>query len=139
MGRMIDEDEVLAIINRHYVLGQGILNSTLDAIEEKIMQLLPDYDSISRRGAIDRIERTYSSLAYQEDGFNRQDAIDILKRMPPKQKTGEWIFWDDDPDANTYECPECHEPFTLIEGTPAENEYNFCPKCGARLIEGEGK
>ena len=83
MGRKIDEDEVLAIINRHYILGQGLLNSTLDAIEEKIMQLLPDYDSISRRGAIDRIERTYSSLAYQEDGFTRQDAINILKRMPP--------------------------------------------------------
>ena len=60
--------------------------------------------------------------------------------MPPvtlKPKTGKWVFWDDDPDANTYECSECHEPYMLVEGTPEDNKYNFCPNCGAMMNGGE--
>ncbi len=36
-------------------------------------------------------------------------------------------------DEDTWECSVCHEPFTLIEGTPEDNLYNYCPKCGAKL------
>ena len=36
---------------------------------------------------------------------------------------------------NTWECPECGEVFILMEGTPKENNYNFCPNCGADMRE----
>lgn len=30
-------------------------------------------------------------------------------------------------------CSACGEPWTLIAGTPAENNMNFCPNCGAAM------
>ena len=32
-----------------------------------------------------------------------------------------------------YECSNCKEAFSLLEGTPEENKYNYCPNCGARM------
>lgn len=38
-----------------------------------------------------------------------------------------------------YRCSECKELFCIIEGTPKDNEYNYCPHCGCRMIkESEG-
>lgn len=53
-----------------------------------------------------------------------------------EQQTGEWI--SDEHEAytenhDTWECSVCHEPFTLTEGTPRDNRYNFCPNCGAKM------
>jgi len=45
---------------------------------------------------------------------------------------GEWVEFDGE---GTYQCTYCGEPFILLEGTPRDNEYNFCPKCGAYLRE----
>ena len=30
---------------------------------------------------------------------------------------------------------DCGEVFCMIEGTPAENKYSFCPSCGRILRE----
>ena len=52
-----------------------------------------------------------------------------------EQKTGHWIEcdgWDGD---EYYECSVCSEPFVLIDGTPADNLYNYCPNCGAKMSE----
>ena len=46
---------------------------------------------------------------------------------------GYWIEheeWDGD---MYYECSVCKEPYCLIDGTPTENLYNYCPNCGAHL------
>lgn len=32
---------------------------------------------------------------------------------------------------------ECGHRFTIIDGTPADNEFNFCPYCGGHLVEPE--
>ena len=61
------------------------------------------------------------------------DAIEELR----DRNVGKWLFWQDDPDANVYECSACHEPLTLNEGTPRENNFNFCPFCGLPMKEGD--
>jgi hypothetical protein len=38
-----------------------------------------------------------------------------------------------DEDINTWECSECKEWWTLIEGTPKDNYMNYCPKCGSKI------
>ena len=48
-------------------------------------------------------------------------------------KTGQWLIYDSD--ANVYECSFCHELFILNEGTPRENNFNYCPFCGAKMEE----
>ena len=47
-----------------------------------------------------------------------------------------WIDYEDvtGEGSNTYECPYCDFVLQLMEGTPEENLYNYCPKCGQRLI-----
>jgi len=47
--------------------------------------------------------------------------------------TGQWIEYDDGLQ-EYYECSLCHEPFCFIDYGPEENEYKYCPNCGARLI-----
>ena len=41
-------------------------------------------------------------------------------------------IWEDY-EENTWQCSECGEPFYLEDGTPQENEYNYCPYCGAKM------
>lgn len=46
---------------------------------------------------------------------------------------GCWIIWNDD--WNTYICSVCEFELMLIDGTPTENHYYYCPKCGSQLLE----
>lgn len=38
--------------------------------------------------------------------------------------------WDGD---ELYRCSECGDMFVLIDGTPKDNNYWFCPNCGADM------
>lgn len=40
-----------------------------------------------------------------------------------------------DDESNTWECSKCREWWTLIEGTPKDNNMNYCPKCGDEIID----
>ena len=62
------------------------------------------------------------------------DALALLKEQEARK--GHWI--EDETETytenhDTWECSECHEPFTLTEGTPKENTFYFCPRCGADM------
>lgn len=48
---------------------------------------------------------------------------------------GEWEEYDDWNDSNIYRCSNCGSEFMLEAGTPKENDYNFCPNCGAEMRE----
>ena len=66
-----------------------------------------------------------------------QDLYKYIKALEQEQKTGHWIEkegWDGD---LYYECSMCGEPFCLIDGTPTDNMYNFCPNCGSKMVEVE--
>ena len=47
------------------------------------------------------------------------------------RKKGKWIEKDDCWDGVYYECSVCKDAFTLMDGTPSDNNYNFCPNCGS--------
>lgn len=44
---------------------------------------------------------------------------------------GRWLYKPEMYDESTWECSECGEPYTLIDGTPVDNFYFYCPNCGA--------
>jgi len=46
---------------------------------------------------------------------------------------GEWIVKEMFDGDIAYGCSECGEIFCLIDGTPTDNLYNFCPNCGADM------
>ena len=55
-------------------------------------------------------------------------AIKALKE--PERKKG---YWEDFDCGNSYRCTSCGEIWTLNDGTPEENNMNYCPKCGANM------
>ena len=57
-----------------------------------------------------------------------------LKLNEGMQKVGRWI---ESYDNDAWICSECKTYFCLYEGTPEDNEYYFCPNCGAKM-ESEG-
>lgn len=46
---------------------------------------------------------------------------------------GKWIEFDED----SWECSNCGQLWTLNDGTPKENNMNYCPNCGAEMRGGE--
>ena len=55
-------------------------------------------------------------------------AIEALQEK--ERKKGKWEAFDYD---NSYRCTSCGEIWTLNDGTPEENNMNFCTNCGADM------
>ena len=36
---------------------------------------------------------------------------------------------------DVYTCSKCRESYVLVEGTPKENLWHYCPNCGAQMHE----
>lgn len=99
-------------------------------------------DLISREAVLDTISELNAISFYeaQEDSKEcyyelRQAIKDLSPVKLQEPKTGHWIeenMFDGDV---AYRCSECNELFWIESGTPKDNEYNFCPKCGKRLVE----
>lgn len=37
-------------------------------------------------------------------------------------------------DYNSWECSKCKCDWCMEEGTPQDNNLNYCPECGARIV-----
>lgn len=86
-------------------------------------------DTISRRVAIDTIcehgtdlERrgiTVLSVAY-----HKQATVDLLEKLPSAERLGRWID-----DETGYICSIC------FHGSPNGAKWDYCPNCGARMMD----
>ena len=113
----------------------------IKALEDKGYEQGCD-DCISREAAIDAL-RDAENHAFNSYYKGLIAAHKIIANLPsvtltPKPKTGKWIEEDVFDGELVYRCSKCGEPFWLESGTPKDNEYNFCPKCGAKM-ESEDK
>ena len=52
---------------------------------------------------------------------------DLIDR--PTCKNSEYPY-----DGSFFECSECGERWELACGSPADNNLNFCPRCGAEVV-----
>ena len=62
------------------------------------------------------------------------EAIEIVKQGGVSDASDyvcEWRLCDEE--ANVYDT-SCRNPHILIEGTPQENNYEFCPYCGKKIL-----
>lgn len=96
-----------------------------DALKDRMAGFVPPFIDESNQAYVDGLTDAYTLIC-------QAPTADVVER-----KVGKWLFWQDDPDANVYECSACHEPLTLNEGTPRENNFNFCPFCGLPMKEGD--
>ena len=83
------------------------------------------YASAARRAIL----KADPSLAYVIDDIKAADAVEVVH--------AEWDVIEDDYHFDTiYKCSACKEEFVTIDGTPAENLWNYCPNCGAKMDGG---
>lgn len=73
-------------------------------------------------------------MAHNEGVSEYQTQLSLLPSVNPT-KTGHWIEKDGFDGDTYYDCSECGESWTTIEGTPWDNEFNYCPNCGAKMSE----
>ena len=95
-------------------------------------------DLIRRQDALDAIQKRADIVnsvysAFWEGLIIAYSLVQEIPSAEPERKKGEWIEQDDGWDGIYYECSECREAFTLMDGTPTDNLYNFCPHCGADM------
>ena len=101
---------------------------------------------ISRQAAIDAMRRLEQEdiEAYGAEipeGFDAEPAVEALKALPsaqPEQKTGRWI-WDSlvctsGGNYGVLRCSECEAYYERVGFWPRR----YCPKCGAKMEEGDG-
>ena len=88
---------------------------------------------IKREDATDAFSQMYPSAT-------KSFILDRLAEIPAADVEpvvrGEWREFD--ADMNAYVCSVCDEPYVLIDGTPEQNHYNYCPNCGAHMMERSG-
>ncbi len=46
------------------------------------------------------------------------------------------LIKNNDFDDTYYECTNCKEDWFLPDGTPKDNNYNYCPNCGFKIKYG---
>ena len=49
---------------------------------------------------------------------------------------GHWVEQEDGRGETYYDCSICGESWTTIDGTPMQNNMNYCPNCGAKMNGG---
>lgn len=105
-------------------------------------------DTISRQAVLDIIKFEYDWLL-DAKGHNDDTRIAFhgmkskVLALPPvnpqEPKIGHWIEKDRFDGDVYYDCSECGESWTTIEGTPWQNGMGYCPNCGAKMTESEDK
>lgn len=91
------------------------------------LDMIMEYQQVSGAVTVQAAIMNAISLALD----HADDDVEIEDR-----KHGHWIEDESEtytPNHDTWECSECHEPFTLNEGTTEENKFYFCPRCGADM------
>ena len=89
---------------------------------------------MTREEAIQRLKE-YSQYAHgiYHNEQKDEEAFDMATEALSGRPQGEWIEVEDYIGDVHYKCTQCGEEWTFPDGTPEENNANFCPKCGADL------
>lgn len=68
------------------------------------------------------------------DDFHIAGAMNAIDEMPAADvapvRHGRWI---EQYEEGLYSCSACGTEWVTIEGTPKENDMDFCPHCGAKM------
>lgn len=105
----------------------------------KALKQDPCEDEVSRLSLINKLEILMDMYGNDFYWVVRK-IIDAEPSVQPKQRMGRWIEDNDEiysPNHDVWVCSECGNPFILWESKPKENNFNYCPNCGAKMQEVE--
>ena len=130
MSDLISRSELIkhfeAIQQQENVVGLEFI-AMIDEIKEQPTAY--DIDKVVERLELHSFELGTDTLPVHYVRLN--DAIEIVKQGGVSDYVCEW--WLCDEEANVYDT-SCRNPHILIEGTPQENHYEFCPYCGKKIL-----
>ena len=80
----------------------------------------------------------FNAIEMDEDEYNAIKAeVDEIPTIDP-ESLRPTAHWENEEDFNgdpvVWFCSACKERFVLYDGTPGENDYEYCPHCGARMV-----
>ena len=98
-------------------------------------------DLISRAAVLDAIDHERNLLIEQKRFGAEHVVVHHARRLIEEFPTvdaapvvhGRWMEIEDSWGDCHYQCTECGEEWNLEAGTPAENNMNYCPNCGAKM------
>jgi DNA-directed RNA polymerase subunit RPC12/RpoP len=100
-------------------------------VREKLVELL---DDIQVRGE-DFTDYEIYGMRLPDTISNEDVASHLIAHGVTVQECAEWEEIEDDWNLETiYKCSSCKEEFVTIDGTPADNLWNYCPNCGAKMM-----
>ena len=87
--------------------------------------------------------RSLGNREYRKEKGTIQDAIKMIsypEYTPAADvapvRHGRWeVSTDEWFETDVYTCSKCRESYVLVEGTPKENLWHYCPNCGAQMHE----
>lgn len=122
-SELLEEIKSLSIVlNGKQIFSDDAKDTVLRIISEQPTAY--DIDKV-----VERLNReTISSSIKESLGLLR--AIEIVKQGGVYDDVCEWRLCDEE--ANVYDT-SCRNPHILIEGTPEQNNYRFCPYCGKKI------
>ena len=90
---------------------------------------------IEKEAAIERLEKLFQLQAATARAII--EAVPAADVVPVRH----WRWNEESPDYldgdSVYVCSVCGETWTLIEGTPLDNNMHYCPNCGALMDKEE--
>ena len=92
------------------------------------------------RKALEKAMTIAAANGKDKDRRTWDKAICVLHDMPAADVVpvvhGRWeVSTDECFETDVYTCSKCREDYVLVEGTPKENLWNYCPNCGAKMHE----
>ena len=84
-----------------------------------------------------------ASALLNASGICSNNCADEAKKAPTidPESLRPTAHWENEEDFNgdpvVWFCSACKERFFLYDGTPEENDYKYCPYCGARMVNAD--
>lgn len=110
-----------------------------EALRERIIELkLLARDRVINTNTNSPCYARYAAqLGEREDLIIKIDAAPTIDAEPVVH--GRWEVMLDYPgNDGVFVCSNCKEAWILNGGTPAQNNMNYCPRCGAKIDEKDG-
>ena len=66
--------------------------------------------------------------------------LDALPAAQPRRLRGRWVETERRgvlAGAKYYKCDICAQPIVVVDSTPITYGYNYCPRCGSQMEEGQ--
>ena len=132
----IMEDMKHSLENRDCICAGRYEYETIEILEKAFENSKPAYsvDEVIDELELIRAKKTCNKEKCDSKEICRicvvDDAIEIVKKDGVSDDVCEWRLCDEE--ENVYDT-SCRNPHILIEGTPKENNYEYCPYCGKKI------